>query len=39
MATIREIAEKAGVSSGTVSFILNGKADKMRISASTQKEY
>ncbi|MEF3329755.1 MULTISPECIES: LacI family DNA-binding transcriptional regulator [Oceanobacillus] len=37
MATIREIAEKAGVSSGTVSFILNGKADKMRISASTQK--
>ncbi len=37
MATIREIAEKAGVSSGTVSFILNGKGDKMRISEATQK--
>lgn len=37
MATIREIAEKAGVSVGTVSFILNGKAEKMRISAATQK--
>jgi LacI family transcriptional regulator len=37
MATIREIAEKAGVSSGTVSFILNGKASEMRISEATQK--
>ncbi|WP_019153489.1 LacI family DNA-binding transcriptional regulator [Robertmurraya massiliosenegalensis] len=36
MATIREIAEKAGVSVGTVSFILNGKGDKMRISVATQ---
>ncbi|GAE31798.1 LacI family DNA-binding transcriptional regulator [Alkalihalobacillus hemicellulosilyticus] len=38
MATIRQIAEKAGVSSGTVSFILNGKAEKMRISEATQKK-
>lgn len=36
MATIKEIAEKAGVSVGTVSFILNGKSEKMRISAATQ---
>ncbi|MBM7840945.1 LacI family transcriptional regulator [Alkalihalobacillus xiaoxiensis] len=36
MATIREIAEKVGVSVGTASFVLNGKADDMRISKKTQ---
>ncbi|MCD8508691.1 MAG: LacI family DNA-binding transcriptional regulator [Bacillus sp. (in: Bacteria)] len=34
MATLREIAEKAGVSLGTVSFILMVKQKKMRISKS-----
>lgn len=37
MATIREIAELAQVSVGTVSFVLNGKSEKMRISQATQK--
>lgn len=36
MATIREIAEKVGVSVGTASFVLNGKAEEMRISKKTQ---
>lgn len=38
MATIREIAEKAKVSPGTVSFVLNGKGDQMRISIKTQEK-
>lgn len=36
MATIREIAELANVSIGTVSFVLNGKGTEMRISETTQ---
>ncbi|WP_223066154.1 LacI family DNA-binding transcriptional regulator [Paenibacillus caui] len=36
MATIKEIASKAGVSPGTASFVLSGKGDLMRISKSTQ---
>lgn len=33
---IKEIAEKAGVSSGTVSIVLNGRGDELRISKETQ---
>ena len=33
---LKNIAQKAGVSVGTVSLVLNGKGDKMRISKSTQ---
>lgn len=36
MASIKEIAKKAEVSVGTASFVLNGKADQMRISKNTQ---
>lgn len=34
---IKQIAEKLGVSSGTVSIVLNGRGDQMRISQKTQK--
>jgi DNA-binding LacI/PurR family transcriptional regulator len=34
---MKEIAEKLGVSSGTVSIVLNGRGDQMRISQATQK--
>ncbi len=34
---IKQIAEKLGVSAGTVSIVLNGRGDQMRISQSTQK--
>ena len=34
---IKQIAEKLGVSTGTVSIVLNGRGDQMRISKSTQK--
>ncbi len=33
---IKEIAEKLGVSAGTVSIVLNGRGDAMRISKATQ---
>ncbi len=33
--TIREVAEKAGVSKATVSYVLNGRSDTMRISPAT----
>jgi LacI family transcriptional regulator len=38
LASIKEIASIAGVSIGTASFVLNGKADQMRISKSTQEK-
>ncbi|QGH36188.1 LacI family DNA-binding transcriptional regulator [Gracilibacillus salitolerans] len=38
MATIRDIAKKAKVSPGTVSFVLNGKGDQMRIATKTQEK-
>jgi LacI family transcriptional regulator len=38
MASMKEIANRAGVSIGTTSFVLNGKADDMRISKSTQEK-
>ncbi|WP_243456624.1 LacI family DNA-binding transcriptional regulator [Mobilitalea sibirica] len=34
---IKQIADKLGVSSGTVSIVLNGRGDQMRISKMTQK--
>ena len=34
---IKQIAEQLGVSSGTVSIVLNGRGDQMRISKTTQK--
>lgn len=34
---IKNIAERLGVSSGTVSIVLNGRGDQMRISKQTQK--
>lgn len=34
---MKEIAEKLGVSSGTVSIVLNDRGDQMRISKATQK--
>lgn len=34
---IKQIAERLGVSSGTVSTVLNGRGDQMRISKQTQK--
>lgn len=36
MVTIREIAEKAGVSPGSVSAVLSGKAQQRRIAVATQ---
>ena len=33
---IKEIAQSLGLSAGTVSFVLNGKGDRMRISKATQ---
>lgn len=35
-ANLKQIAAKAGVSVGTVSFVLNGKGDEFRISKETQ---
>lgn len=34
---IKQIAERLGLSSGTVSIVLNGRGDQMRISKTTQK--
>lgn len=34
---MKQIAERLGVSSGTVSIVLNGRGDQMRISKATQK--
>lgn len=34
---MKEIAEKLGLSSGTVSIVLNGRGDQMRIAQETQK--
>jgi LacI family transcriptional regulator len=34
---IKQIAQRLGVSSGTVSIVLNGRGDQMRISKETQK--
>ncbi|WP_379154632.1 LacI family DNA-binding transcriptional regulator [Paenibacillus sp. sgz5001063] len=36
MSTIKEIAEKTNLSVGTVSLVLNGRGDEMRISKKTQ---
>jgi LacI family transcriptional regulator len=36
-ATVSDVARVAGVSTTTVSYILNGRADEMRISTQTQK--
>ena len=38
MATIKTIARMAGVSTSTVSIILNGKAKERKISSATEKE-
>lgn len=38
MASLKEIAKLAQVSQGTVSFVLNGRGDELRISAATQKK-
>lgn len=38
MASIKDIAKKAGVSPSTVSIIINGKAQERKISSSTQKK-
>lgn len=38
MASLRQIAKLAGVSPGTASFVLNGKGEQYRISASTQQK-
>lgn len=35
--SMRQIAEQLSVSLGTVSLVLNGRGDEMRISAETQK--
>ena len=35
MVTMQDIAEKAGVNKGTVSYVLNGKHKKARIGAET----
>ena len=35
---ITEIAERLGLSAGTVSIVLNGRGDKMRIAKATQKK-
>lgn len=35
---IKEIAERLGLSAGTVSIVLNGRGDKMRISKETQRK-
>lgn len=37
MSTIKEIAERTNLSVGTVSIVLNGRGDEMRISKKTQK--
>lgn len=34
---IKQIAEHLGLSSGTVSIVLNGRGDELRISRETQK--
>lgn len=35
--SVRELARQLNLSSGTVSFVLNGRGDEMRIAAATQK--
>ena len=35
--SMKQIAEQLSVSLGTVSLVLNGRGDEMRISAETQK--
>ena len=37
MSSLKTIAEQAGVSKTTVSFVLNGRGDEKNISAETQK--
>ena len=37
-ATLRDVATRAGVSRTTASYILNGRADEMRIAASTERK-
>ena len=37
MVTIKEIAQKAGISPSTVSIVLGGKAAQRKISSKTQK--
>ena len=34
---VKQIAEHLGLSSGTVSIVLNGRGDELRISKETQK--
>ena len=35
---IKELAEALGLSQGTISIVLNGRGDEMRISKATQKK-
>lgn len=39
MSTIREIAERTKLSVGTVSIVLNGRGDEMRISKKLNNEF
>ncbi|MCA5963417.1 LacI family DNA-binding transcriptional regulator [Blautia sp. RD014234] len=39
MVKIKDVAAKAGVSVSTVSYVINGKAEQIRISEVTQKKY
>lgn len=38
MANLKDVARRAGVSISTVSYVLNGKAEKMRISRETREQ-